>query len=205
MTGQQGPPSPRSNLPLDQYLRSPENREWSSRTCFFRVHFSQHINPTNSTVNSQARKFCTNHKPIHAFANKSRSHTTRALRRLTWRWRTRTWSRHDKKKASTKQKNPRGHNWDLHKKHPCVTIQPPKKNTKRHQLRSIDMCASARNISCVASTWVQVQVTTINCVASRCVQVQRTLTSHPPHPPTHTPCKPYSPCVALRVQETSVA
>ena len=39
---------------------------------------------------------------------------------------------------------------------------------KKHQLRSTEMFASARNIS---------------CVAPRCVQVQRTLTSPPPHPP----------------------
>ena len=42
---------------------------------------------------------------------------------------------------------------------------------KKHQLRSTEMCASARNIS---------------CVAPRCVQVQRTLTSPPP-PPPHPP------------------
>ena len=83
---------------------------------------------------------------------------------------------------------------------------------KKHQLRSTEMRASARNISCVAPRCVQVQETSvaqyrdvckckkhqlrstemcasarnISCVAPRCVQVQRTLTSPPPTHPTHT-------------------
>ena len=60
---------------------------------------------------------------------------------------------------------------------------------KKHQLRSTEMCASARNIS---------------CVAPRCVQVQRTLTSPPPHPP-HPYQRRDVPRACVQVQETSVA
>ena len=60
---------------------------------------------------------------------------------------------------------------------------------KKHQLRSTEMFASARNIS---------------CVAPRCVQVQRTLTSPPPHPP-HPYQRRDVPRACVQVQETSVA
>ena len=115
---------------------------------------------------------------------------------------------------------------------------------KKHQLRSTEMFASARNISCVAPRCVQVQRTltsppppthpthtkdvtchvrvckckkhqlrstemfasarNISCVAPRCVQVLRTLTSPPPHPP-HPYQRRDVPRACVQVQETSVA